>query len=41
MTDNTIEKFTTSSGLPMEEYVPNNYPRSEVVYARIGFEKAL
>jgi hypothetical protein len=29
------DKFTTATGLPMTEYVPQDYPRSEVVYTAI------
>lgn len=40
MTDLT-NGFTTSSGLPMAEYVPQDYPRSEVAYAHMPTSMAL
>jgi len=33
--------MVTESGMPMEEYVPQDYPRSSVVYAHKSFAEAL
>jgi hypothetical protein len=35
------DKFTTASGLPMAEYVPQDYPRSDVVYSHMPTGMAL